>query len=58
MNRCYVSEQISAHCDEPEPAECPRCNSAMTEDNGDLVCDDEFNEYCDHVVYGPDEDCF
>ncbi len=58
MTRCYVSEQIAAHCNQPEPAECPRCNSSMTDDEGDLVCDDEFNEHCDHVIYAPDEDCY
>ena len=58
MTRCYVSEQIAAHCNQPEPVECPGCNSSMTDDEGDLVCDDEFNEYCDHVIYAPDEDCF
>lgn len=55
MTRCYVSEQIAAHCNEPEPAECPRCNSSMTDNEGDLVCD---NEHCNHVIYAPDEDCF
>ena len=43
---------------EPEPVECPRCNSSMTDDEGDLVCDDEFNEHCDYVIFAPDEDCF
>ena len=58
MTRCYVSEQIAEHCNQPEPVECPNCNSSMTDDEGDLVCDDEFNEHCDHVIYAPDEDCF
>lgn len=43
---------------EPEQAECPKCNSSMTDDEGDLVCDDEFGEWCDHVIYAPDEDDF
>jgi len=58
LTRCYVSEQIAEHCNEPEAIECPRCNSSMTDDEGDLVCDDEFNEHCDHVIYAPDEDDF
>jgi hypothetical protein len=44
---------------EPEAVECPKCNSTMTSDDcGDLICDDEFNEWCDHVIYAPDEDDF
>jgi len=58
MTRCYVSEQIAAHCDQPESVECPRCNGSMTDDEGDWVCEDEFNEHCDHVIYAPDEYCF
>jgi hypothetical protein len=31
----------------------------MTSDDcGDLICDDEFNEWCDYVIYAPDEDDF
>jgi len=42
---------------EPEQTECPKCNSSMSDNDGDLVCDDEFGEYCDYVIYAPDEDC-
>jgi len=55
MTRCYVSEQIAAHCNEPETPECTTCNDSMSNDDGDLVCD---NEECTHVIYAPDEDDF
>ena len=48
MTRCYVSEQIAAHCDDPEPTYCPECESEMTcDDVGDLECDDI---ECGHVI--------
>ena len=47
MTRCYVSEKIAEHCNQPEEAECP-CGSSMTYNNdGDLKCDDI---KCDHVI--------
>ena len=58
MTRCYVSEQIAAYCDEPEQTECPRCGSSMIEEDGDLVCEDQFKEWCDYVQYAPGEDDF
>jgi len=46
MTRCYVSEQIARHCNEPEETECPLCSGGMTIDNdGDLVCDE-----CGHLI--------
>lgn len=53
--RCIISEQIAAHCNEPEEHECPACCSSMTCEDGDLVCD---NEDCTKVIYAPDEDDF
>ena len=38
---------------EPEEAECNSCGSSMTEDDGDLVCD---NDECTFVICAPDED--
>ena len=41
MTRCCVSEQIAAHCNEPEEIECPDCCGTMSFDgDGDLMCDD------------------
>ncbi len=52
MTRCYVSEQIANHCNQPEEAECPECGSSMTYDNdGDLACDE-----CEHVIIIDDAD--
>ena len=49
MDRCYVSEQIAEHCNQPEPIECPECNGGMTQnDDGDYICDD--SENCDGFV--------
>ena len=53
MGRCYVSEQIAAYCNQPEEPECPLCYSSMSQDDRDLVCEDEL---CGHVIYAPDED--
>ena len=53
MKRCYVNEQIAAHCNQPEEPECPLCYSSMSQDDRDLVCEDEL---CGHVIYAPDED--
>ena len=55
MTRCYVSEQIAAHCNQDEAPECESCYSSMTCEDGDLVCD---NEECGNVIYAPDEDDF
>ena len=56
MSRCYVSEQIAELCNQPEPAECPKCGKGMNNDyTHDLVCDDS---ECDGVIYAPDEDDF
>ena len=53
MSRCYVSEQIASYCNQPEEPECPLCYSSMSDESGDLVCEDEL---CGHVIYAPDED--
>lgn len=53
MKRCYVSESIAAHCNQPEEPECSHCHSGMSNEDGDLVCD---SKYCDHVIYAPDKD--
>ena len=55
MTRCYVSESIAAHCNQPEEPECPLCYSVMSQDDRDLVCEDE---ECGHVIYAPDEDSY
>ena len=55
MNRCYVSEQIAKHCNEPEANECPKCGGSMTCDDAGLACDDDT---CTGVIYAPDEDDF
>jgi len=48
MTRCYVSEQIADHCNEPEEIYCPECDGTMTsDDDADLVCDDI---ECGHVT--------
>ena len=43
---------------EPEEAECKRCGSTMTDNDGDLVCDDQYEEGCTFTIYAPDEDDF
>ena len=54
MTRCYVSEQIAKHCNEPEEAECPECYGVMTEDEYcNLVC-----YSCGGVVCAPGDDDF
>lgn len=40
---------------EQEEPECKVCNSSMTCEDGDLVCD---NEDCTYVEYAPDEDSY
>jgi hypothetical protein len=55
MTRCYVSEQIAKHCDEPDELECPKCGGGVTQDDDDYTCD---AEECDGVIYAPDEDDF
>ena len=54
MGRCYVSEQIAAHCNQPEEPECPLCFGPMN-NNGldDMNCDDEC---CSGAFNAPDED--
>ena len=53
MNRCYVSEQIAAYCNQPEEPECPLCFGPMN-NNGldDMNCDDEC---CSGAFNAPDE---
>lgn len=48
MNRCYVSEQIANHCNEPEPEYCLKDGGELTQtghlehriDVAELECDD------------------
>jgi hypothetical protein len=54
MTRCYVSEQIAAHCNEQEEAECPVCYGSMNNDGlDDMNCDDE---ECSGAFNAPGED--
>ena len=52
MTRCYISEQIAAHCNEPDTESCERCDGTITisiEGGYDvLICDDED---CGHKVW-------
>ena len=55
MERCHVSEQIAAHCNQQEEAECPVCFGPMNNDgHDDMNCDDED---CTGAFNAPDEDC-
>ena len=56
MPRCYVSEKIAEHCNQPEEMECPSCGSSMTYDNdGDLACDEcELILIVDNADYSED----
>ena len=54
--RCIISEQIAAHCNQPEEAECPVCFGSMNNDvHDDMNCDDED---CTGAFNAPDEDCY